>query len=83
MGRWKTINAMDERVTTQQLSDAVRRARKVQVMLAVGGMGAFLLALVGGSLQSRGLAWLGIVGFAVCLIGLLIVGVRTWWKGPR
>jgi hypothetical protein len=74
---------MNERITTEQLSSGVRRLRKWQVLLAVLGMGAFLLALVGGALESRWLAWVGVAGFAVCLVALLVVGALSWRRGSR
>jgi hypothetical protein len=71
---------MDERITADQLPSAVRRSRKWQVMLAVIGMAAFLLALIGGAVESRWLVWFGLVGFAVCLIALLVIAAATWLR---
>jgi hypothetical protein len=69
---------VEPRIPSSELSPTVRRLRRAQVILAVSGMGAFLLALIGGALQSRLMAWIGLGGFVLCLITLLVVGVFTW-----
>jgi hypothetical protein len=74
---------MNERISPNQLSNSVRRARRTQVILSVGGMGFFVLALIGGAVQSVWLSWLGIIGFVVCLFALLIVGAGIWLRSPR
>lgn len=71
---------MDPRISSDQLSPTVRRLRRAQVVLAVAGMNAFLLALVGGVVESRAIAWIGISAFLFCLGALLVVGILTWGR---
>ncbi len=69
---------MNERISSDQLSPRIKRLRRAQVILAVNGMGAFLIALIGGAIESRALAWIGIGAFLLSLVGLLGAGVISW-----
>ena len=47
-------------------------------MLAVSGMLSFLGAMLGGAIESRALAYAGLIGFGLALVALVIVGAVTW-----
>lgn len=73
----------NERITTDELPPRVRRLRRVQVMLAVSGMLSFLAAMLGGAIESRALAYAGLIGFGLALLALVIVGMVTWLVASR
>jgi hypothetical protein len=68
----------NERITTDELPPIVRRLRRVQVMLAVLGMVSFLVAMLGGAIESRAVAYAGLIGFGLALAALFIIGIATW-----
>jgi isoprenylcysteine carboxyl methyltransferase (ICMT) family protein YpbQ len=72
---------MNERISIEQLTPQVKRLRKAQVILAVLGMGFFLLALIGGANESRRFAWIGLFGFAICFVSVVAVGIWALVRG--
>lgn len=73
----------NERITSDDLPPIVRRLRRVQVMLAVLGMVSFLAAMLGGAIESRAVAYAGLIGFGLALASLILVGVATWSIGAH
>ena len=54
--------------------------RRMQIRSVAVGIGGCMLLLLGLSVRSYVMAWIGLTAFALALIMVLVVGGWAWWR---